>query len=724
MKKILFLTTILILGAFSSYATTVNGIIPKPRRAEQRDGVFTILTTTQITHYSDLRPSALYLAEYLPLQVREYNAECSGNIVLKVDKNLAAEEYVLEVSATGIIIDGGSAAGVHNGIETLLQLIQPQIFSHTLHLPTPVVCCLIEDEPRFAYRGFMLDVVRTWMNVDELKRFIANLAHHKINKLHLHLTDDEGWRLELKSYPELTRKGAFRGPGSVVAARYGSFDKLYGGFYTQEQMRDIIEYAAQRNIEIIPEIDLPGHSHTLLRVMPEMLCNYQPDMSASHGYDTRDVLCLASEDNYRILERIIEEVASIFPSPYIHIGGDEFFTSQDEHCPDCKALMKRYGYTSIKEAQGYFSKRMADIVQKYGKKVAAWDEASRGNTLPKESLICSWKSNKATREILQMGYKTIITPGDAFYFDMRQSPSEPGHDWAAVFDVKKTLSYNIDTQGFSDEDMSRVVGFEGAFFSEVYLSHRDADYDYIYHLTYPRICALSEVAWSGKGSWNSFYPTMRDYHYDRMEAMGIEFRLFPPEITYEDGVLTAENSEGGEVFYSVVGKQGEHRYTKPLETATPERYVFHVRRGGAFSPEAAVSEYFMLLKPKFTITSSIPESNRYKFSGVETYSRLSRTARAGKQGDWVLYTFHEPIKCRKMRICTGNVQTPRYLFNAGYLEVSYDGENFERVGDLEHGCCTIENPSRAIKAVRVVCTQTGNGARFVTLRIPQIWPEL
>lgn len=724
MKKILFLISMFILSESALYAAAMDGIIPTPRRAEQRDGVFTILTTTQITHYSDLRPSALYLAEYLPLQIREYNAESVGDIVLRVDKNLATEAYVLEVSATGITIDGGSAAGVHNGIETLLQLLGPQIYSQTLHLPTSLGCCLIEDEPRFAYRGFMLDVVRTWMDVDELKRFIANLAHHKINKLHLHLTDDEGWRLELKSYPQLTEKGAFRGPGSVVAARYGSFCELYGGFYTQEQMRQVVEYAAQRNIEIIPEIELPGHSHTLLRVMPEMLCNYQPDLSASHGYDTRDVLCFAREENYKILERIIEEVASIFPSPYIHIGGDEIFTSQDKLCPDCKALMQRKGFSSIDQVQGYFSKRMVDILAKYGKSVAAWDEASRGNTLPKESLICSWKSNKATREILQMGYKTIITPGEYFYFDMRQSPSEPGHDWAAVFDVKKILSYDIDAQGFGEQEMTRVAGFQATFFSEVYLSHREADYDYIYHLTYPRICALSEVAWSGKGSWESFYPTLRDYHYNRMEAMGIEFRMFPPEVTYEEGVLTAESSEQGEIFYTIAGERGERRYTKPLETKSPERYAFHVRRGGAFSAEAAVGEHFRLIKPKFTLTSSMPESERYKFSGVETYSRLSRTSRAGKQGDWVLYTFHEPVKCRRMRICTGNVQTPRYLFNAGYLEVSYDGENFERVGDLEYGCCTIENPSKAIKAVRVVCTQTGNGARFVTLQVPQVWPEL
>lgn len=724
-KKYLSILLVLICSVSSLTAVAqVEKIIPTPQYAELRDGVFNILTTTQITHYSELRPSAQYLAQYLPLQVREYNADVAGDIVLRVDKNLAPEEYVLEVSPQGIIIDGGSAAGVHNGIESLLQLLPPQVYGKGVYLPLSVGACRVEDAPRFTYRGFMLDVTRTWMDVDELKHFIERLAHHKINKLHLHLSDDEGWRIENLSHPELAQKGGFRGPGSVVAARYGAFDRLYGGYYTQSEMREVVEFAAQRNVEIIPEIDLPGHSHTLARVMPEVLCNYEPDTEASLGYDTRDVLCVSREDNYALLDDIIGELSKIFPSPFIHIGGDEVITSQWRRCPDCQALMRRQGMKEPQELQHYFTRRLCAIAAKYGKRAAVWNEASEGKGLSDDALVYCWESVAASRKAAAKGFQTIVMPGQWFYFDMRQTPAELGHDWAAIFDARKTLSFDFAAQGFTEAELKNVVGVEGSFFSEIYLSQREQNFDYLYYMTYPRICALSEVAWSGSGDWRDFYVRMRDGHYDRMEAMGINFRLFPPEVKYENGQLSAVSSDGGEIFYTVVGEDGERLYSEPLVTTTPERYAFIVRRGIAFSPEAGVKGRFRRIQPKFKLTSSIAEGERYKFSGVESYARMGRTARAAKEGDWVLYTFENPVECRRMEILTGNKQTPRYLFEAGYLEVSYDGEHFERICDLDHGCGVIANPKRAIKAVRVVCTQSGNGARFVTLQSPGIWPVL
>lgn len=724
MKKIFSILSASLILLSAHAAMPDFHIIPSPQRAERSEGVFTILTTTQITHYSDLSSAARYLAKYLPLQVRQYNADVEGNIVLRVDKNLASEEYVLDINSSGITIDGGSAAGVHNGIESLLQILPPRVYDSGVMLPLPIGACRIEDAPRFAYRGFMLDVTRTWMTVDELKRFIENLAHHKINKLHLHLSDDEGWRIEILSHPELASQGGFRGPGSVVAARYGEFDRLYGGFYTQEQMRDVVEFAAMRNIEIIPEIDLPGHSHTLGRVKPEVLCRYTPDTEASLGYDTRDVLCVSREENYALLEDVIGELAALFPSEYIHIGGDEVITSQWHRCPDCQALMRRKGMNDESELQHFFTERMCAIAAKYGKRVGVWNEAAEGRGLSTDAMVYGWKDVAACRKAAAKGLRTVVMPGAWFYFDMRQSADEAGHDWAAIFDVRKPLSFSLEAQGFTAAEIENVAGIEGSFFSEVYLSHRDEEYDYIYHLTYPRICALSEVAWSGGGEWSEFHARLRDSHFDRMAAMGIDFRLFPPEVRYEDGKLKASSNDGGEIFYTVVGSRDEFLYTEPLATASPERYAFHVRCGRAFSPEAGVKGRFSRIKPKFSITSSIPESERYKYSGVEGYSRMGRTSRAGKQGDWICYTFAEPVECRRMLIRTGNVQTPRYLFEAGYLEVSYDGEMFERVCDLDHGCGVVENPKQAVKAVRVVCTQSGNGARFVTVQAPMIWPLL
>ncbi len=358
-----------------SVAAFAADIVPAPREYKKRDGVFTILTTTKITHYPELRPSANYLAEYLPLSVHEHNGESAGNIVLKTNKNLAAEAYTLDISAEGVVIEGGSAAGVQSGIETLLQLLPAKVYSRALTPPVMVGACRVVDEPRFAYRGFMLDVCRTWMELDEVKRFVDNLAHHKINKLHLHLSDDEAWRIEIKSHPELAEVGGFRGGDSPVAPRYGRWDERYGGYYTQEQMRELIEYAAVRNIEIIPEIDLPGHSLDLASVHPEVLCGYAPSLKASDGYDTRNVLCAAKESNYALVDDVIGELAELFPSRYIHIGGDEVDASQWMSCPDCKALMAARGIGSGAELQEYFMNRVARIVEERGKIPCVWNEA-------------------------------------------------------------------------------------------------------------------------------------------------------------------------------------------------------------------------------------------------------------------------------------------------------------------------------------------------------------
>ena len=705
-------------------AAQAQNIVPQPQKIEKRNGAFNILTTTKITHYPSLRSQAERLAEYVPLDVREYNGSEEGNIVLAENEKMPSEAYRLNVGEKGIVIEGGSAAGVHNGVETLLQLLPSSVYAHKLPFPVAVGNCLVEDKPSFCYRGFMLDVCRTWMEVDEVKRFIENLAHHKINKLHIHLSDDEGWRIEIKSHPDLTQVGGFRGVGSPVAARYGKWDESYGGYFTQEQIRDIVEYAAVRNIEIIPEIDLPGHSHNLARVRPEVLCNYKPGLKSSDGYDTRNVLCASKESNYALLDDIFREMAEIFPSKWIHIGGDEVSMTQWNKCPDCKALMAAKAMDG-KALQAYFMNRVADIIAKYDKSPCVWNEAIDAGTLTKEAMVYGWESVAECRNATAEGYATVVMPGAYFYFDMRQTSREPGHDWAAIFDAKKPLSFDLEAQGFTSAELKNVVGIQASFFSEAYILHRDDEYDYIYYQTYPRICALSEVAWCGKGGeWQGFYSKMVESHYSRMCAMGIDFRLFPPTVTYADGVLKASTDDCSHVYYNIVGDPKEYKYNAPITTDKPQRYAFYTRMDGARSPEAAVKGRWRMLQPVVKITSSIDESERFPFSNAEGYGRIARTSRVGKVDDWLLYTFEKPVTCRRMEISTGNLQLPRYIFNAGYMEVSEDGTTFRRVCDLKNGGGVIDNPSKPIKAVRIVCTENGNGADFVTVQAPKVYPKL
>lgn len=709
-------------------AAVAENIVPAPRDYEKRNGVFTILTTTKITHYPELRSLAKYLAEYLPLSVREYNGEAGGDIVLRLNKNLADEEYRLTVAPEGIVVEGGAYGGAFNGVETLLQLLPAKVYSGGMPLPAMVGCCAVADAPRFAYRGFMLDVSRTWMTAGEVKRFISVLAHHKINKLHLHLTDDEGWRVEILSHPELAEVGGFRGGDSPVAAIYGKWGERYGGYYTQQELRDIVGYAAQRNIEIIPEIDLPGHSRDMARVMPEVLCDYAPSLSLSNGYDTRNVLCAAKEPNYALLKDILGEIASIFPSPYLHIGGDEVDFSQWMSCPDCKALMQAEGMAGGEELQAYFMGRVASMVEELGKVPCVWNEAVAGGRFTRTSQVYGWESIAAARKAAADGYPTVVMPGHYFYFDMRQSRREDGHIWAAIFDARQCYSFDFEEQGFTADEMRNVRGVEASFFSELYLSHRDMEPDYLYYMTYPRICSLSEVGWcGGSRSWGDFYGRLTAGHYSRLAAMGVGFRLFPPKVAYADGVLTASTDDRSRLYYTVVGEDEgtEHEYTGPIATDKPQLYAFRSRFGGAVSPEAGVEARFRMLQPKVTVTSSIPPSTKYPYTNAAAYDgRIAYSGRTCMNGDWILFTFEEPVRCRRMEIRTGYVQLPRNIFEQGYMEVSEDGETFRRVCDLENGIGAVDNPRHAIKAVRVVSTKDGNGAAFVTLQSPWVYPVL
>ena len=555
--------------------------------------------------------------------------------------------------------------------------------------------------------------------------YVDLLAYHKINKLRLHLTDDEAWRLEIKSHPELASVGGFRGGDSPIWPRYGKWTEKWGGYYTQADMREIIAYAKVRNIEVIPEIDLPGHSLAMASMHPEILCNYTPSLESSYGYDTRSAFCVSKESNYALLHDIIREVCQLFDTKYIHIGGDEVETSQWKSCPDCKALMAKLGYTEPAQLQAYFMRRIADMLAEYGKKPAVWNEAIDGGKLPASTLVFGWMGVKECKASAAKGYKTIVMPGQYFYFDMKQSKREPGHDWAAIFDWSKTYGVTLTSLGFTAEECKNVAGFEASFFSEAYASRSPETADFLHYQTFPRMLSLAEIAWVSSNSRDqeTFYKQMTE-HYARLDAMGVAYRLMPPKVAFENGVLSATCDDGSTIYvHDVVNNVGEI-YNKPFATTKPERYVFVARRGRASSPEAAVDGYFRTLTPQFTITSSMPQHATMTFAKAQGYGRLARTARTCDVGDWVQFTFVQAVECRRMQVATGNFQLPRFIFEQGYAEVSYDGSTFVRVGDIENGMYIVENPPQPIKAVRLVCTSRGNGAKYVSIQPPTIYPKL
>ena len=697
---------------------------PTPVRQHALPGSCTLTPQMWLCCDRTLLPQADYLRRYLDLSPADCSMSADEAVVLRLDPALAAEGYRLTVSPQRIEIAGGTAGGVFYGIQALLRLLPAGVYTGQCELPVTIACTEIEDAPRYAYRGMMLDVARTWIGPDAVERYIDLLAYHNINKLHLHLTDDEGWRIEIRSHPELAEVGGFRGGDSPVRSVYGKWGEKYGGYFTQEEMRGMIAYAAVRNIEIIPEIDLPGHSRAITAVHPELRCNYPPDTLSTNGYDYRSAWCVAREANYELLEDILGEICELFPSEYIHVGGDEVDMAQWKQCPDCRALMAARGMTTPHELEDLFMERVTAILRAHGKRPAVWNEAVRTGEFTRESRVYGWESTAACLDATSKGYRTVVMPGQYFYFDMRQSPHEDGHDWAAIFDARKVYGFDPAALGFTAEQLRHVEGFEGTFFSEAYVSHEPEKPDYLDYMCFPRICALAHIAWGGPSAgWDAYYRELVGRHYDRMTAMGIRFRLFPPTVTYAGGTFRVTADDGSEVWYVEEGRPGEHRYTGPLATARPHQYRFFTRRGTGRSPYVADRSFYRTIRPAVKITTSMGESTQFPYTNASTYRGLSRTRRACRQQDWVLYTFVEPVACREMYLQTGTRHLPRSIFTTGYAEASYDGKTYVRVGDLEQGSITFQ-PDGAVRSVRLVSTCDDNGMPYVTIQPPQIKPVL
>ncbi len=704
-------------------AAAIAAAQPAPGRRTPGEGAFVFTPATTLAADEALRPLAEYAAEYLGCEVR-HAATGASAVVLTLEPGPETEAYCLEVAPDHIRIGATSYGGAFNGLQALFRLLPPEVYARRgIAAGTAVPCATVEDAPRYSYRGMMLDVTRTWIDAAKAMRYIDLLSYHCINKLHIHLADDEGWRIEIKSHPELAETGGFRGSDSPVVAVYGKWSEKYGGYYTQEEMRRLINYAARRNIEIIPEIDLPGHSRCIGSLHPEIRCDYPADTAATAGTDYRSAWCVAREENYALLDDILGEICDLFPSEYIHIGGDEVEVSQWERCPRCRAMMRQLGIRDARRLQDRFMERLTAMLAARGKRPAVWDEAAASGRFTRASRVHGWQSIGSCRAATSQGYRTVVMPSQWFYFDMRQSPHEEGHSWAAVFDARKTYGFDPAAEGFTEAEMARIEGFEGAFWTEIYASHEPETCAYIDYLCFPRICALSRLAWSGNAEgWERYYKELTTEHYDRLAAMGVEFRLFPPQLSYENGMFTAATDDGAEICYTV-DEGTPHRYTKPLRTSEPHRYRFFTRYKTGRSPYVADKSYYRTIAPALTIASSMPESPRAPFSRAAEYRSTARTLRTCREGDWLLYTFEKPVKCREIYLQTGYAQLPKTQITTGYAEISGDGEHFERAGELENGSIVLR-PAEPVKAIRLVATCSGNGTPLVTIQPPQIKPRL
>ena len=508
MKKLFIMAGVLLGLALTGCQQPVEelSIIPVPLKAELQGGAFVVNGQTQVWIDAPEADKQI-LQEYLassPLKLTVATEMPTSNaIVLKQVEELPgvnnAEGYVLTSTKKGVDIQAKTGAGLFYGVQTLLQMASEA---------NKVAFGTITDEPRFEYRGMMLDVSRHFFGLDFVKKQIDAMAYYKLNRLHIHLTDAAGWRIEIKKYPRLTNFAAWRTGkdwkewwnGDRKYVEEGS-EGAEGGYFTQDQCREIVEYAKKHYITVIPEIEMPSHSEEVLTAYPELSCTHVPYKQAD--------FCVGNEKTFEFLENVLLEVMEIFPSEYIHVGGDEASKKSWETCPLCQARMKKEGMKEIDELQSYLIKRMEKFLNEHGRNLLGWDEILEGGLAP-NATVMSWRGVEGGLKAIEGGHRAIMSPGGYCYFDSYQdAPHTQPEAIGGYLPLKKVYSYDPIPETFTPEQAALMYGVQANLWAEYIPTKEHMEY-----MIYPRILALAEVAWSPVANKN-----YEDFHGRALKAV-------------------------------------------------------------------------------------------------------------------------------------------------------------------------------------------------------------
>lgn len=466
------------------------------------------------------------------------------------------EGYVLKTDSDSVVICAHSEAGFFYGLQTLRQLLPPEIFSDKMQHPKKgwiIPNVLIVDYPRFSYRGLHLDVARHFIPKEQVKRLLDVMAIHKLNYFEWHLTDDEGWRIEISAYPQLTQIGSKRGYNLPVVPSFGTGATPYGGYYTKNDISEIVAYAADRHITIIPEIDVPGHARAMIMSLPDQLIdkNDHSEYTSVQGYHDNVLSACDEEKTDKVLRTIFTEVAAQFPGKYIHIGGDEVPNGAWTKSATClKAGFSPDDPKFKSKIQDYFLSKIQQIISDQGKIMAGWEEiAGPDSSLKKPLRVYIWNTGKIAqtyKKSVENGYEIIMSPAEHLYFDLSYNadPSEPGQYWAGYVDTFSAYSFSPIA---ADQNNKVIQGIQGELWSEIIDSRDRLDY-----LGFPKVAALAEVAWSSidnssayHRNWRNFSERMGILHLPRLEYYGLKYRLSPPGVHIANSMLYMNNEFKG-----------------------------------------------------------------------------------------------------------------------------------------------------------------------------------
>jgi hexosaminidase len=656
-------------------------IIPIPCKAEQKDGYFKIngktiilvnAANSRVQTVADGLKERLSEATGGAITIRETTGDQARNsIFLNLDPALDAktgkEGYNLSVDKSKIKISASEPAGLFYGIQTLYQLLPPGIYGNPdslaeARLDLRVPCCEVTDMPAFPWRGMHLDVSRHFFPKEFIKKYIDLIALHKMNIFHWHLTDDNGWRIQTDRYPLLTEVAAWRAdregiPWTECKPQDPEEPATYGGFYTKADIREIVEYARQRFVTIIPEIEMPGHSSEIFAAYPEFSCTGKkiPVQTGSYWPNT-DIFCAGKEGTFTFIANILDEVCELFPSEYIHIGGDEADKTAWKACPDCQARIRKEGLRGVDELQSYFIKRIERYLDAKGKKLIGWDEILQGGVAP-GATVMSWQGYEGGIDAARQGHEVVMCPVSHCYFDYYQADPEFQPKAAGgLTTLKKVYSFSPVPSDLSVEERKLVLGGQGNLWTEYISAPSYAEY-----MALPRMTALAEVLWSPAGTrdWDDFQ--------SRLQTQFARFKAMNANYCKGSGKVEAHPLMNGE----------DRSYTVKLETEIPETSIFYTLDGN--EPD---KNSFRYIKPLRIDTNATIKAIAYldgkKLEKPSTYNFEHHKAIGVK----IIY--HEPVSERyrgtgPQSLIDGLKGSLNY--NDGYWQ-GFNGNNIDVVIDF------------------------------------------
>lgn len=545
-------------------------IIPQPRHLEQAEGTFTI-TKDCVIYLDEQTEEMQRIAGFLNEKLGR-----TAGFELKTDRavlsqpsygiyflnaGLSSEAYGIHVEKERVTIDYGDGAGAFYALQTLFQMMPEEIFSPSKvrGVRWDIPCCTIEDAPRFAYRGMHLDVCLHFFEMDFLKKYIDVMAMHKVNRFHWHLTEDQGWRLEIKKYPLLTEKGQWRKETVIGSLKTGIYDgKPHGGFYTQDEVRELVKYAAERYVTIIPEIEMPGHALAAIACYPELSCGLEDHYETATKWGVFKQVYCPKETTFKFLEDVMDEVFELFPSKLVHIGGDECPKASWKQCPHCQALIKKEGLKDEFELQSWFITRMEKYINSKGHEIIGWDEILQGGLAP-NAKVMSWLGEEGGIKAAQQHHEVVMAPYPKYYLDYWQAdPDTEPLAMGGPTTLRTMYEYEPVPQILTPEEAAYIIGVEGCVWTEYMAAPERVEY-----MAWPRMCAIAESGWTfADKDWDGFTRRL-ETHLARLENAGVgycdafhnPFIEFHDDTKYDKVVTISIDAPDAEIRYTLDGSQ-------------------------------------------------------------------------------------------------------------------------------------------------------------------------